>query len=314
MKDVPHVLNAGDLWVEVAIELGVLKAGLAAETFLALATAVEKRSAGVIVTAEGCVGKLAAAGVDPGRVHYLPNSVDTERFTPDAERRTRVRAAMGWEGRTVALYHGTHGLAQGLLQVVETARLLEDERDLRIVLLGDGAEKELVRGRVASLGLRNLELLEPRPFDEMPDIVDACDIGLVPLRDIPMFRITLPSKMFEFMSMAKPVALAVDGDARVIVEGGRAGLVAPPEDPTAYAAAIRSLARSPGLREELGQRGRALAVERYSRDRFARDLEAVLTLAIERHRDRSSGGSRRDPAHDFRGAGHTPFRSGAPAP
>jgi hypothetical protein len=45
---------------------------------------------------------------------------------------------MAWEGKTIALYHGTHGLAQGLLQVVEAARYLEDERDLLIVLLGGG--------------------------------------------------------------------------------------------------------------------------------------------------------------------------------
>jgi colanic acid biosynthesis glycosyl transferase WcaI len=285
LRGVPHVLNAGDLWVEVAIELGMLKSGMISRSFLAMSTAVEKRSSAVLVTAPGCIDKLARAGVDSWRVRYLPNSVDTDRFTPDPARRKRVRAEMGWEGKTVALYHGTHGLAQGLLQVVETARLLEDERDLLIVLLGDGAEKQIVKDRARELGLRNLLLLDPRPFSEMPGIVDACDIGMVPLKDIPMFRITLPSKLFEFMSMAKPVALAVDGDARTICEGGGAGVFAPPEDPSAYAAAIRRLARDPDLRQSMGCAGRAVAVQRYSRDRFAADLETVLSEVIAHHRN-----------------------------
>lgn len=286
LRGVPHVLNAGDLWVEVAIELGMLKAGPAASAFLRMSTEVEKRSAAVIVTAEGCIDKLARADVEAARVRYLPNSVDTERFTPDPQRRERVRAALGWQGQTIALYHGTHGLAQGLLQVVEAARLLADEPGLRFVLLGDGAEKALVAARVRELGLGNVTLMDPRPFAEMAGIVDACDIGLVPLKDIPMFRITLPSKMFEFMAMAKPVALAVDGDARAICEGGGAGLFSPPEAPAAYAANLRRLARDPALRARLGDAGRALAVERYSRDRFADDLERLLTDVIAQHRGR----------------------------
>src|SRR5206468_188525 len=90
LRGVPHVLNAGDLWVEVAIELGMLKQGIVSRSFLAMSTAVEKRSAAVLVTAPGCIDKLAQAGVDSWRVRYLPNSVDTDRFTPDAARRKRV--------------------------------------------------------------------------------------------------------------------------------------------------------------------------------------------------------------------------------
>src|SRR4030095_14443567 len=116
----------------------------------------------VIGAAQGCLDKLARAGVEAERVKYLPNSVDTERFTPDQERRKRLRAEMGWEGRTIALYHGTHGLAQGLLQVGEAARHLENERDLLIVLLGAGADKPAIKARATELGLRNLALLDPR--------------------------------------------------------------------------------------------------------------------------------------------------------
>lgn len=290
LRGVPHVLNAGDLWVEVAIELGILKEGPAARAFLALSTAIEKHSSSVIVTAPGCIEKLGKAGVNRHRVHYLPNSVDTETFTPNEERRQKVRKEMGWDNKTIALYHGTHGLAQGLSQVVEAARYLEGENGLEIVLLGDGAEKQLVRGRVRDLGLRNVTLLDPRPFSEMPGIVDACDIGLVPLKNTPMFSITLPSKMFEFMSMGKPVALAVDGDARAIVEGvaengdGQAcGTFSPPEAPESYAESIRALARDPELRQRLGVRGRERAVSRYSRDRFALDLENLLAQQIAAH-------------------------------
>ncbi|HMJ10651.1 MAG TPA: glycosyltransferase family 4 protein [Polyangiaceae bacterium] len=280
LRGIPHILNAGDLWVEVALELGILQQGPLASAALAASTAVEKASARVLVTSKGCIQKLASVGVDPAKVVYLPNSVDTDAFQPDEQRRRRVRAEWKWEDEVVCLYHGTHGLAQGLLQVVEAAHLLRDDPKLRFVLIGSGAEKDLVVRRVAELKLQNVELHPPQPFSSMPGIIDASDIGLVPLKAIPMFGITLPSKMFEFMSMQKPVALAVDGDAREIVEGGGAGVFAPPEGPQAYAAAIRRLAGDRAAREAMGGRGRELAVERYSRDRFANDLEQTLLAAI----------------------------------
>jgi glycosyltransferase involved in cell wall biosynthesis len=276
LRGVPHVLNAGDLWVEVALELGILKQGPLASAALAASTAVEKASARVLVTSKGCIQKLASVGIDPAKVVYLPNSVDTDAFQANAERRRRVRAEWGWEDAVVCLYHGTHGLAQGLLQVVETAHVLRDDPKLRFVLIGSGAEKDLVVQRVSELKLENVELHPPQPFSTMPGIIDACDIGLVPLKAIPMFGMTLPSKMFEFMSMEKAVALAVDGDAREIVEAGGAGLFAPPETPAAYAEVIRKLADDGALRKSMGRRGRALAVERYSRDRYATDLEQSL--------------------------------------
>lgn len=279
----PHVLNVGDLWVEAAIELGVIKSSTIARSFLTLSAAVMRKSSAVLVTAKGCIDRLVCAGVRRERVLYLPPSVDTERFSSDPNRRTHMRAEMGWEGKTIVLYHGTHGMAQGLVYLVEAAKLLEDERDLLIVLMGDGAEKQKVRRRAAELNVRNLLLLDPRPLNEMPSIVDACDIGLVPLKNIPLFRITIPSKMFEFMAMAKPVVLAVDGDAREICEAGGAGLFVSPEDPSSYAAAIRRLSHDSSLRESMGRAGRTLAVQRYSRNRFADDLESLLTDVIAQH-------------------------------
>jgi glycosyltransferase involved in cell wall biosynthesis len=288
LKGIPHVLNAGDLWVEVALDLGIIKPGPVATASLAMSTSVEKLSSRVIVTAKGCIDKLGDAGVDRDRVIYLPNSVDTEQFQPSEARRKEVRKEWGFENKVVCLYHGTHGLAQGLVQVVETAARLQHRTDIRFVLVGSGAEKKLVEERVAALGLKNVELHGPQPFAKMPGLVDACDIGLVPLKDVPMFRITLPSKMFEFMSMQKPVALAVGGNAEEIISDGKCGVCAPPENPDAYAKAIERLADDDKGRRAMGKAGRALAVERYSRDRFASDLEVTLQDAITTH-----GGVRR---------------------
>lgn len=284
LRGVPHVLNAGDLFVEVALEMGALPQGPIGDAFLALSKAIEQRST-VVVTAEGCIEKLARYGISRDQLKYLPNSVDTERFAFDAERRRRVRAERGWrDEQIIALYHGTHGMAQNLSQVVDAAAQLRELRHVRFVLIGDGADKPAVMKRASELGVDNVDFLAPESFDKMPGLVDACDIGLVPLRRMPQFEITLPSKMFEFMSAQRPVVLGVAGDARRIVEGAGAGLAHEPDDAAGLATAVRALASDRGLRAKMGERGRAAAVERYSRDRFAHDLEQVFEKAIARNR------------------------------
>ena len=286
LRNVPHVLNAGDLFVEGALELGVLPKGPIGEAFLRLSQEIERRST-VVVTAEGCIDKLARYGIPREQLAYLPNSVDTERFTFDAERRARVRKERGWrDEQIIALYHGTHGLSQNLSVVVEAAHRLRELQNVRFVLIGDGADKPAVIARAKELGVTNVDCLDPEPFERMPGLVDACDIGLVPLRKMRLFEITLPSKMFEFMSATRPVVLGVDGDARRIIEGAKAGIAHPPDDPESLARAVRRLAGDAALRASMGANGRACAIDRYSRDRYAADLERVFEGAIRRHRAR----------------------------
>ncbi len=280
LRGVPHVLNAGDLFVEGALEMGVLPAGPIGDAFLRISQEIERRST-VIVTAEGCLDKLAGYGIPRAQLAYLPNSVDTDRFTLNPDRRSQVRRERGWrDHEIVALYHGTHGLSQNLSVVVEAAHRLRDVANLRFVLVGDGADKTAVVAKARELGTPNVDFLDPEPFDRMPGLVDACDIGLVPLRKMRLFEITLPSKMFEFMSATRPVVLGVAGDARRIIETAGAGIAHLPDDPESMANAVQRLARDTELRRTMGENGRRSAVERYSRDWYASDLEQVFDVAI----------------------------------
>lgn len=276
LRGIPHVLNAGDLWVEAAIQMGMLK-GTTADIFLNVAKRVEQHSAKTIVTAIGCVDKLRSYGLPDSQISYLPNSVDTVRFAPDPIRRQHVRAARGFsEEDVVALYHGTHGLSQGLSTVIDAASRLAHLSNLKFVLIGDGADKSSVVAHASSLGLRNVQFLEPEPFEQMAALVAAADIGLVPLKKMPLFEITLPSKMFEFMSSEVAVALGVSGNARDIITDANAGLAYEPEDSAGLAKILESLYSDGAARRRMGSNGRRAAVERYSRDRFAADLEQIF--------------------------------------
>ena len=104
-------------------------------------------------------------------------------------------------------------------------------------------------------------LLPGVPHAEMPGLLAAADICLVPLRDVALFATFIPSKLFECLAAGKPVIGSLTGEAaQIIAEAG--GVVVRPEDSGALAAAIGALAADRELRAVIGKAGRAFAERR----------------------------------------------------
>src|SRR5262249_12014183 len=106
--------------------------------------------------------------------------------------------------------------------------------------------------------------------------VGASDVCLVLLKKTDLFKTVIPTKMLEFMSCAKPVILGVDGQARQIVEGARAGPVIEPENANALVDAIQRLKADASACRTFGQSARAYIVEHYSREQTAGQYVGVL--------------------------------------
>jgi glycosyltransferase involved in cell wall biosynthesis len=177
----------------------------------------------------------------------------------------------------LVLYAGTHGISQALPAVAEAAALLA-QPGIRFAFVGDGADKHRLERRVAELGPRNVVLLPGVPSAEMPGLLAAADICLVPLRDVPLFAMFIPSKMFEYLAAGKPVIGTVTGEAaQILAEAGAA--VVPPEDSVSLAAAVTALAADPGLRADMGRAGRAFVERSYDRAGLAREYRKILDLA-----------------------------------
>jgi glycosyltransferase involved in cell wall biosynthesis len=180
----------------------------------------------------------------------------------------------------VALYAGLHGLALGLRQLLDAADVLRDLPSLRIVLVGDGPEKEALANEVRARGLGSVTLLDAVPRDRVPALLAAADVVLVPLAaDLPG---AVPSKRYEAMASGRPVLLAASGEAAAIVRDADAGVVVPPGDPPRLAEALRTLAADAELRRRLGANGRRAAEARYGRAAICGAFIDLLEREVER--------------------------------
>ena len=283
MKRARFVVEVRDLWPAIFVELGVLTNRRVIALLERLELAAYAVADQVVVVSDGFRADLIRRGVPPAKVHTIRNGVDTARFTAatGAGRDWRARLGAG-AGDCLVLYAGTHGISQALPAIADAAARVAAQpggASVRFAFVGDGGDKRRLERRVAELGLRNTVLLPGVPHEQMPELLAAADICLVPLRDVPLFATFIPSKMFECLAAGKTVVGSVTGEAaQLLAEAG--AVVVPPEDSGALAAAIGALAADGELRAVLGKAGRAFAERRCDRAALARQYRKVLDQAL----------------------------------
>jgi glycosyltransferase involved in cell wall biosynthesis len=160
---------------------------------------------------------------------------------------------------------------------------LAGERDIRVLLVGDGAERETLLGNKESMGLTNLIMLGQQPKERMPLFLGAADACLVLLIKSELFKTVLPSKIFEAMAMAKPIILGVEGESRQLIEQCGGGLCIEPGNDRELADAILRLARNREMAVELGQKGQAAVTRNFDRETLALRYLGVLEQVAGAH-------------------------------
>ena len=128
--------------------------------------------------------------------------------------------------------------------------------------------------------MSSVKLSDPVEPERVPELYAATDIGIVVLRNLPLFAGTVPSKLYEYMACGIPVIAGVRGEAAAIVEEAGAGLVVQPDDPMALADAIQRLATDEEARVKMGRAGRRWVTAHGDRRTLAdRYLDCLLALS-----------------------------------
>ncbi|MGB0671087.1 MAG: glycosyltransferase family 4 protein [Rhodospirillales bacterium] len=281
----PFVFELGDLWPASISAVGVMRENLALRLLEKLELHLYRQSACVVALTHAFKENLIRRGILADKIAVVINGVDLSRYAP---RERDANLAEEWDlGSLFTIgYVGTHGMAHGLINVIDAAERLQDIKDLRILLVGSGAEREKVFIAARQRRLENVVLIPPQPKEAMTRVWSLCNVALVHLSDSPVFAEVIPSKIFEAMGMGLPILLASPaGEASRIVEEDEAGLWVPAEDPDALAAAIRRLYADKALRQTLSQK----AIEKapaHSRRVQANKMLLALDMAAQGKGDR----------------------------
>ncbi len=272
----PTCLWIQDLWPDSVSGSGMVNGVGARVAHRALESYVKasyRHASRIGVISPGMTQVLAERGVPQDKIEWTPNWLPEEAPTRQAP---RSELGLPTRGR-LFLYAGNLGGLQGLADLVDAFALVPEAT---LVLLGDGIEREQLERRT-----RTLPNVHMRPSVEeslVPQFLAAADVLVVSLRDTPLLRATMPSKVQASLRAGRPVLAHVAGDAAELIESNDAGLAAQPGDRTATAAAITRLARMPDdALTRTGKAARECFQRTFSESVGARRLETMLVNAQE---------------------------------
>jgi colanic acid biosynthesis glycosyl transferase WcaI len=248
-------LHVQDFEIDAAFDLGLLRSERLRKLVLRAERALMRRFDRVTTISERMRARLRAKGVPSARAQLFPNWVDLERIRPLPQRSRSARFAAD---DVVVLYSGNMGKKQGLETLLDAARLIETagERRIRVVLCGDGAERAELAA--AAKGITNVGFAPLVPLERLNDLLNAADIHVLPQR-ADAEDLVFPSKLTNMLASGRPVVATAGSGTQIatVLEG--CGVVVPPGDAAALAAALRGLAADTERRRTLGAEARRVA-------------------------------------------------------
>jgi glycosyltransferase involved in cell wall biosynthesis len=235
----------------------------------------------IVVVTDAFKDEIAEKGIARDKISVIKNGIETDWWerSLDEERLAALRREHELQGRFVASYIGTIGMAHRADVLLEAARRCEDP-NIVFMVVGTGAKRDELEARQAEFQLDNFRLVDKVPKKTVPYLLALSDASVVHLRDDPLFETVIPSKMFEAMITRTPIVLGVRGEARSIVEGAEAGLFIPPEDPDALVEAVRRLKENPDLHETLSENAHDHVQSHYDRTVLARRYATLLAEVV----------------------------------
>lgn len=288
IRQVPFILNVADLWPDTLIDMGLLKKGFLHDLLARWETWSYRKASFVNAITDGVRDTLVRVkNVPPGRVLFLPNGVDTERYQPRPPD-LAFKSSLGLAGKKVILYSGTLGRAHGLEHVLHAAKLLEKEKDFHFLFLGDGSERPAMEKLRDELALTNVTFQDAVQVEQLGRYQSIANCGLVSLRSLPIFEGARPSKMFPLLAAGIPLIYFGSGEGARLIQAANAGIVVPGERPEALAAAIPQLLRDETRVAALGANGRAFVKENHEWSKLIADWLSKLRTQSSRlavHKD-----------------------------
>jgi glycosyltransferase involved in cell wall biosynthesis len=227
-----------------------------------------------------CGKSLVEKGIKPSSILTLPSGINTDSFNPKNIRKCREANRLG--NAKILLYIGTLAKVRNLSVLLKAfARVKERSQNVKFMIVGDGSDKDNLEELAKKLGIQNdIVFTGWIHHHELPDYISASDICLSPIPPLSFYEVSSPTKMFEYMAMAKPVIANEEiAEHKEVLNKSGAGILVP-FTPEGFASAIIELLDRFSEAIEMGERGRDWVLKNVSHEVLARQVEEKLVKLI----------------------------------
>lgn len=280
---VPMVFEVRDLWPEMPIAIGALKNPMQIRAARFLESWAYRHSNAVVALSPGMKQGVVDNGYKSSHVAVIPNSSDNYEFMRNDDAATRFRIDRTWlVDSPLLLYAGTFGLVNGVdYAVLLSKELLAIGSNIRILLVGDGAEREMIIQKALDAGVyeQNLFFENQVSKRDITSLFSAANMGSSFFIDLPEMRVNSANKFFDTLAAGKPILLNYGGWMYDLVNQHQCGINAWGRPINDVAMEINQKMNDPVWLCKAGESAKRLAINYFDRDLLASKLEQVLVAA-----------------------------------
>jgi glycosyltransferase involved in cell wall biosynthesis len=284
IKRIPFVFELRDLWPDSITAVGAMTDSLAIRVLEKLELFLYRKATLIVSVTQSFKRSLSARGVAAEKIHVISNGLDGSRFRPEPKDIDLVKR-LGLEGKFVAGYIGTLGMAHHLETILEAADYIRRQPDgdvFAFMFLGDGARKAALQDKARKMNLDNVVFVDTVGKHEVVKYWALMDASIIHLKKSDVFTQVIPSKLFESMGMGIPILHGVAGESADIVTRAGVGLLFEPEHSMQLAEKLSCLKNDRVLYNAL--RESCLKTSpKYERAQLAHDMLGVLKTTLSQY-------------------------------
>jgi len=268
------IFDVRDLWPDSAFELGYHVNPMIKRLLKTLEKFFYQKAKKIFTATEEIRKTIIQMGISERKIVTLVNTVDINVFKPKIVQRQKFNLK---DDEFIIIYIGSLTQVQNLKTVIEAANALKNELKIKILMVGEGEDKENLIAQAKNLKLKNIRFIDGQPTEKIIELINAADLGLISLSTNKFFSANaLPTKTSEYLGCGKPIVACAGKNLKELIEENKVGLVVAPGDSKALAAAILKLYKNPKKVKQYSSNARKLAVRQFSDENFYRVLEKNL--------------------------------------
>ncbi len=240
----PLLYEIRAFWEDAAVGNGVDSEGSARYRVTKMLETRAARSAdAVAVICEGLRSDLVARGIPRDKIMVSPNGVDMHLFGDPPPAETALAAELGLAGREVIGFIGSYYDYEGLDDLIAAMpALLAARPDAHLLLVGGGPMEAALKAQAAASPVADRIIFAGRvPHDQVERYYGLVDILAYPRKAMRLTELVTPLKPLEAMAQRRLVAASDVGGHRELIEDGVTGILFPPDNPPALAAALSAM-------------------------------------------------------------------------
>ncbi len=267
-KNIPFVYNLQDIFPDSLVGTGLApKEGLLWKIGRVIENFTYRNADKIVVISEDFKKNIMAKGVPEEKIVVIYNWVDQNAVVdvPRSENILFDRYGLD-RSKFYITYNGNIGLTQNMDMLLEVAKELESNEDIRFVLVGNGAYLEDVKRIIAERNVQNVTLLSFQPYEEISHVFSLGDVSLV-ISKPGVGANSVPSKTWSIMSASRPVLANFDeNELKTIIEENNCGIFTKAGDKVAFTDAILKLYNDRELCREMGKNGRKFVMDNLTKE------------------------------------------------